>query len=326
MTRMEKIDSQHADPLRKQAENAGQIQLIAGMAMSGTIGLFVVWSAQTPFNIGFWRCLVGGLCLFGYCYIKGYLQLRSVTRLQWLLLATSGNVLVLNWAALFASYLHAGIGLGTVIYNTQPFFLLLAGPLMFKERITHRQILLALLAFAGVVLIVMPAITGIRYDWLFIQGAGLALLAAFLYSCLTVVTKKLKGIKPHVVAMCQLAVGLVFLAPLMSYDQLPQFPYQWLCVVVLGVFHTFVMYILIYSAYQSLPVGKIAILSYVYPVVAVIADYLAFGHALGLWQMLGIVMIIAAGLLNARETRPAQASAPLRDNPVQAAAAARRDA
>ncbi len=222
--------------------------------------------------------------------------------MQWFLLSASGVVLVLNWAALFASYMHAGIGVGTVIYNTQPFFLLLAGPLLFGERITPRQVMLAVLAFGGVVLIVLPALMGIEVDLLFLQGAGFALLAALLYSGLTVTTKKLKGIKPHVVAMCQLGVGLVFLAPIMAFDQLPQTSSQWACVVTMGVFHTFLMYILIYSAYQTLPVSKIAILSYVYPVVAVIADYFAFGHQLGGWQWLGIVMILVAGVANARNT------------------------
>ncbi|AFK61388.1 hypothetical protein TKWG_04160 [Advenella kashmirensis WT001] len=283
-------------------ENVGQLQLIAGMAMSGTIGLFVVWSGQNPFNVGFWRCLIGGLCLLLFCFAKGYLKLSHVSRLQWVLLAVSGVVLVLNWAALFASYLHAGIGVGTVIYNTQPFFLLLAGPLIFGERITLKQVLLAMLAFGGVILIVLPALLGVEVDLLFLQGAGFALLAAMLYSGVTIVTKKLAGIKPHVVAMCQLGVGLVFLAPIMAFDQMPQTSMQWLYVVVMGVFHTFLMYILIYSAYQSLPVGKIAILSYVYPVVAVIADYFAFGHEVGGWQWLGIVMIIAAGLANARNS------------------------
>src|SRR5690606_138479 len=154
----------------------------------------------------------------------------------------------------------AGIGVGTVIYNTQPFFLLLAGPLMFGERITLRQVLLAILAFGGVVLIVLPALLGIQVDVLFLQGAGFALLAAILYSGLTIATKKLTGIKPHVVAMCQLGIGLIFLAPIIAIEQLQNTSMQWLSVGVMGLFHTFLMYILIYSAYQTLPMGKIAIL------------------------------------------------------------------
>lgn len=296
------------------SESIGQLQLIVGMAMSGTIGLFVVWSGQNPFNVGFWRCLIAGLCLLLFCFAKGYLKLSHISRLQWVLLAVSGVVLVLNWAALFASYMHAGIGVGTVIYNTQPFFLLLAGPLMFGERITLRQVLLAVLAFGGVVLIVLPALMGVRVDLLFLQGAGFALLAAILYSGLTITTKKLTGIKPHVVALCQLGVGLIFLAPIMAFDQLPQTSAQWLCVLVMGVFHTFLMYILIYSAYQSLPVAQIAILSYVYPVVAVVADYFAFGHELGGWQVLGIVMILFAGIANARQSaRKGQTPALVKD-------------
>ncbi len=61
------------------SENVGQLQLILGMAMSGTIGLFVVWSGQNPFNVGFWRCLIGGLCLLAFCFAKGYLNLRHVS-------------------------------------------------------------------------------------------------------------------------------------------------------------------------------------------------------------------------------------------------------
>lgn len=299
-------------------ENTAQLQLIVGMAMSGTIGLFVVWSGQNPFNVGFWRCLVGGVCLLLFCFARGYLKLSHISRMQWLLLAASGVVLVLNWAALFASYVHAGIGVGTVIYNTQPFFLLLAGPLMFGERITARQVLLTTLAFGGVVLIVMPALTGIQVDTLFLQGAGFALLAALLYSGLTVTTKKLTGIKPHVVALCQLAIGLVFLAPIMAFDQLPQTPLEWVYVLVMGVFHTFLMYILIYSAYQSLPVGRIAILSYVYPVVAVIADYFAFGHELGGWQWLGILMILGAGVANTRNGKSGAARSGALKSPTAA--------
>src|SRR5690606_31590493 len=156
-----------------------------------------------------------------------------------------------------------------VIYNTQPFFLLLAGPLMFGERITLKQVLLAILAFGGVILIVLPALLGVEVDLLFLQGAGFALLAAVLYSGLTIVTKKLTGIKPHVVAMCQLGVGLVFLAPIMAFDQMPQTSMRWRCDDAIGAFHTIMMYILIYSVYQSLHVRKIAFLSKVYTVIAV---------------------------------------------------------
>jgi drug/metabolite transporter (DMT)-like permease len=56
------------------------------------------------------------------------------------------------------------------------------------------------------------------------------------------------------------------------------------------------MYILIYSSFQKLSTGKIAVLSFVYPAVAVVADYVVYGHHVSPLQALGIPLIVAAGL------------------------------
>jgi drug/metabolite transporter (DMT)-like permease len=58
------------------------------------------------------------------------------------------------------------------------------------------------------------------------------------------------------------------------------------------------MYILLYGAIQKLPTHLTGALSFIYPVVAILVDYLAFDHRLQPLQLLGIaaILLAAAGM------------------------------
>ena len=59
--------------MRPGSERQGRLEMIAAMALSGTIGFFVVESGQSVWNVVFFRCLFGALSLFAYCWAKGLL-------------------------------------------------------------------------------------------------------------------------------------------------------------------------------------------------------------------------------------------------------------
>jgi drug/metabolite transporter (DMT)-like permease len=52
------------------------------------------------------------------------------------------------------------------------------------------------------------------------------------------------------------------------------------------------MYVLLYGAIQKLPTALTGALSFIYPVVAIIVDWVAFGHRLQWMQWLGVVAIL----------------------------------
>jgi drug/metabolite transporter (DMT)-like permease len=66
----------------------------------------------------------------------------------------------------------------------------------------------------------------------------------------------------------------------------------------LGIVHTGLMYILMYGAIQKLPTHLQGSLSFIYPVVAILVDVVAFGHRLHLSQIVGAtaILIAAAGM------------------------------
>jgi drug/metabolite transporter (DMT)-like permease len=278
--------------MTSQTELSGRLEMIAAMALSGTIGYFVVESGQSVWNVVFFRCLFGGLSLFAYCWAKGLLTSWPFSVRTLGLAILSGAAIVLNWVLLFSSYEHASISIATAVYNTQPFFLILLGMILFGERPTADALGFIALAFAGLLMVTQIESGSLTWTGGYITGLLQSLGAAFLYAVASVIVKQLKGIPPHLIALVQAALGTLMLLPLADFSALPAQQAQWGYLAALGVVHTGIMYILLYAALQKLPTPVIAVLSFTYPAGAILVDYLAYGRELSLGQWSGILLIL----------------------------------
>ncbi|MBF4190127.1 EamA family transporter, partial [Serratia ureilytica] len=81
--------------------------------------------------------------------------------------------------------------------------------------------------------------------------------------------------------------GAVAMAPFAGLARLPAEPLDWLLLATLGLVHTGVMSTLLYGAIQKIPTALVGALSFIYPAVAIVMDWAAFGHRLSLLQLLG---------------------------------------
>ncbi|MES2937001.1 MAG: DMT family transporter [Pseudomonadota bacterium] len=270
----------------------GTLEMTAAMVISGTIGWLVVRSGQAIPDLLFWRCLFGALTLFAFCAALGLL--RPIPWRQAGLAAVGGVAIVANWLLLFSAYAHASISVATVVYNTQPLMLVGLGVLFLRERLARDQMGWLLLAFGGVLLVAQARSANLPAGANYGLGILLALGAAFLYAIAALVAKKLKGLAPHVIALVQMVVGCVLLAPWALRSGLPADATAWSSFAAIGVVYTGVMYILLYGALQKLPTPLAGALSFVYPLVAVLVDHVAFGVRLGPIQWVGAAAILAA--------------------------------
>lgn len=302
-------------------ETRGTVELTLAMVLSGTLGIFVVESGASAFNVVFFRCLFGALALGAYSLARGYFTGHGFTPKKLGLAALGGVFIVFNWVFLFEAYEAVSISFATVVYHTQPFFLVLLGAVLFRERITAAKFGWLGVAFAGLVLV-----SGVRPgDTASLKGLGLALGAAVLYALSTVVTKRITGVRPHLIALVQVLVGLPLLLPFADFGAAAGLGAGWGWLAGLGLIHTGLMYVLMYSAYAKLPTAKIAVLAFTYPAVAMVADWAVYGHHIGLVQALGVPLIVLAGLkvtLPATRTAPAPADAPAPRTAGRAPAAA----
>ncbi|MHC3471046.1 DMT family transporter [Streptomyces sp. 7R007] len=301
----------------RRPETRGAIELTAAMLLSGTIGVFVVESGASPFNVVFYRCVFGTLFLGLYCLARGFFTDHGFTPKKLALAALGGVFIVFNWAFLFESYGKTSISVATVVYHTQPFFVVLLGAVLFKDRITAHKAGWLIVAFLGLVLVSGISSSDLSSDSTYLVGIGYALLAALFYGLSTIITKRVSGVKPHLVALVQVTLGIPLLLPFTQLGQSAHFGSGWAWLAGLGFIHTGVMYVLMYSSYQKLPTSKIAVLAFVYPAAAMVCDWAVYGHHVTWVQALGIPLIVAASLGINLGWRPR-----LRPTPAQPAQAA----
>lgn len=282
----------------------GVLEMGSAMSLLGSIGYFVLLSGLAPLDVVFWRCGFGLLTLALICTALGLWRRPSVQELG--LAVLGGVAIVLNWVLLFGAYNRASVAVATAVYNLQPFLLMGLGVVFFGERLSAARLAWVALAFAGVLLIVQARPSAGYVGGSFTLGVLMALAAAALWAVAAVVAKRLSGMPAPLIALIQVGVGVLMLAPFARFEALPQTALGWMPLVVLGVVHTGLMYALMYAGVQRLPTALQGGLSFLYPVVAIGVDRLALGHALAPLQWLGAAAILlgAGGLVRASRRGP----------------------
>ncbi|EKN3340010.1 DMT family transporter [Yersinia enterocolitica] len=276
----------------------GVVEMIAAMLISGTVGWPVIASGQPAVTVVFWRCVFGAFAMLIACVMLGLLKRGVLTRQHIAIAIIGGITLVLNWVLLFGAYSYASISVATVTYHTQPFMLVGLGVLFFGEKLTANVLGWLLVAFGGMLFIIIGQQGAITLGSDYLIGVVMALGAAFMYAITAAIIKRLKGLPPHLIVLIQLLVGAILLAPFVRWSDFPLPGSTWGLLLIIGVIHTGLMSSLLYGAIQKIPTSLVGALSFIYPVVAIFVDWLVFGHRLSVMQMVGAsaILLAAAGM------------------------------
>ncbi len=275
---------------------AGRLAL--AMAIAGTVGAFATEAGLDPVTTVFWRCVFATAFLGVWCVWRGALPDRSLSPGRLGLAALGGVCMVLSWTAFFAGFSMTSIATTTIVYHIQPFFVILIGVAVLGERITLDQIVWMASAFIGVALASGLVFAGAPAGPQWALGVALTLGGALCYAVATILAKGLGGQKPEITTLCQTAVGVVLMAPFADFGHMPAGA-AWGWLAGIGVLHTGVAYVLMYSAYPCLTTPLIGVLTFIYPVVAILVDRVFYHHPLGPAQALGMALI-ALGTLGVR--------------------------
>ncbi|SSV45991.1 DMT family transporter [Acinetobacter nosocomialis] len=268
----------------------GTLEMVVAMLLSGSIGLFVIKSGQSPINIVFFRCLISALCLIPICLFYGYFKKVYFSKKELFLMVSSGLLIIFNWVLLFAAFPKTSISLATIVYHVNPFVILFLGALVFQEKLNKNDVLWTIVAFVGLIVIIGLGSASVNTNELI--GLGMVLVATTLYSISVLMTKKLTNTPPLLIVFIQTLSGAIIMTPFISVFANPPIGQQWFFVLGLGVLHTAFLYYLMYSAIKKIPLNNIAILSFIYPISTIVIDYFFFDHVLTSTQVLGAGLIL----------------------------------
>lgn len=271
------------------------LQLGVALAVSGTVGAFALEAGTDAMTTVFFRCAFGALFLAGWCLTTGRLQSTTFTVRNLVLSALAGCFLAFCWACLFSGFAMTSIATATIVFQSYPFFLVIAGVILLGDRIELDQVLWMVVAFAGV-----PLASGVTGDAVFAGnswslGVILTLLAAAAYVGTTMSVRAISGQSPEVTMMIQALVGAVVLSVGVDFQQTIELS-SWGWLVGMGVIHSGIVMVAMYATYPLLTTPVIAIMNFIYPAVAILLDWLVYHHPLALQQWIGLALIVLATL------------------------------
>ena len=266
------------------------IMIVASMLIFGTIGLFRRYIPCTSAFLAFVRGILGGLLLLVFTRIRKKDTGEKLPRQAMIWLAVSGAVIGINWMLLFEAYNHTTVAVATLCYYMQPTIVMLVSPLLFRERLTKRKAICAVIAVIGMVL-VSGVIESGGAGTGNLKGVLLGLGAAVCYASVIIMNKKITGVDAYRKTTIQLLC-----AGLDGFGKTEFSAGTIALLVIVGIVHTGFAYVLYFGSMDGLKAQSIAMLSYIDPVTALLLSALVLREPLSVAGVVGAGMIIGSAV------------------------------
>lgn len=270
-----------------------RLMLIATMTIFGTLGLFVRNIPVSSGELALYRAVLAALLIGIFLLVtKQKIPFSNIKKEVPLLLA-SGIAMGINWILLFEAYKYTTVSIATLSYYFAPVIVTVVCPILFKEKLTSKQIICFVMSTLGLVLITGVGDVGGSNGFI---GILFGLGAAVFYATVILLNKFIKNVQGIHRTFLQFLSAIVVLAPyviLSSGVTLGNLnSVGWVNLLVVGLIHTGVSYCLYFPSLKELPGQKAAILSYIDPLVAVLISVTILGETMNVWQVVGGILIL----------------------------------
>lgn len=276
-----------------------RILLIASMAIFGTLGPFVRNIPVASGELALYRALLAAILIGAFLAVtRQRIPFARIKREVPLLLA-SGMAMGINWILLFEAYKYTTVSVATLSYYFAPVIVTAVCPILFREKLTGKQILCFVMSTVGLVLITGIGDVGGGNDFV---GILFGLGAAVFYATVILLNKFIKNVDGIHRTFLQFLAAIVVLIPhvmLTGGVTLGSMGMTgWVNLLIVGLVHTGVTYCMYFSSLKELPGQKAAILSYIDPLVAVLISVMVLGEKMTVLQVIGGILILGFTLWN----------------------------
>lgn len=278
-----------------------KIKIITAMVTFGTIGIFVRYIPLPSSIIALVRGVLATVFLLAVMSAGKRRPDGTAIRRNIVLLVVSGGLIGFNWIMLFEAYNYTSVAVATLCYYLAPVFVIIASPFILGEKLTMRKAFCVAAALAGMVLVsgvIQNYASGGNTEDLSLTGVILGIGAGALYGTIILMNKKLKDISSYDTTVVQLAAASIVLVPycLMTVDMgsLTITPVSAVLLLIVGIVHTGIAYVLYFGSIKELPAQTVAIFSYIDPILAVLLSALLLKENMDMLSILGAVMILGS--------------------------------
>ena len=276
-----------------------RLMLIMSMVIFGTLGIFVRKIPVSSGELALYRALLAAILIGIFLLVTGQrIPWKSIKR-EVPLLLISGAAMGINWILLFEAYKYTTVSVATLSYYFAPVIVTALCPIIFKEKLTFKQIICFVMSSVGLVLI-----TGIGGEAKgnTLVGILFGLGAAVFYASVILLNKFIKNVEGIHRTFLQFLSAIVVLVPYVIFTSgVSVFDLNfegWANLLIVGLVHTGITYCMYFSSLKELTGQKAAILSYIDPLVAVFISVTVLKETMGAMQIIGGALILGFTLLN----------------------------
>ena len=278
-----------------------KIKIITAMVTFGTIGVFVRYIPLPSSISALVRGVLATIFLLTVMAAGKRRPDRTAIRRNLALLVISGGMIGFNWILLFEAYNYTSVAVATLCYYLAPVFVIIASPFVLGEKLTMRKTLCVISALAGMVMVsgvIQNYVSGGNAEDLNLTGVLLGIGAGALYATIILMNKKLKNISSYDTTVMQLAAASIVLVPycLLTVDigSLEVTPGSAVLLVIVGIVHTGIAYVLYFGSIKELPAQTVAIFSYIDPILAVLLSAFLLKESMDMLSISGAILILGS--------------------------------
>lgn len=275
--------------------------LIISMCIFGTIGILRRYIPLSSSLVALVRGMIGSVFLLLVCLLTHRTLDKQAMKQNLLLLALSGAGIGFNWILLFEAYNHTSVATATLCYYLAPILVILASPMVLKEKLTPKKILCIIVALMGMILVSGVAEAGFS-GMAELKGIMFGLGAAFLYASVILMNKMMPGVPSYDKTIFQLSLASIALLPYVllteNWESVSLTPMALALLLVAGIIHTGIAYWLYFGSMDHLPSHTVALLSYIDPILAIFLSVLLLREPMTMAAGIGALMILGAAYIS----------------------------
>jgi drug/metabolite transporter (DMT)-like permease len=266
---------------------------VLGVIIAFSLSSTLVKRADSPgVLLAFWRMVTVSVVWNVYLRYTG----RRVTMRHVRQALIPGVCFGLNLATFFAGVTHNSVVNAALIGSLSPFLIVPLGAWLFQERHDPRALVFALVAFAGVGIVLFSAPAGGDAS---IRGNVLAVLAMFLWTAYVVSTRHFRqdmDVATFMATVSPIAALAVLPLAIAHGDVFGLSGTGWTYMLLLALLIGVAGHGLMVFAQRTIQIGTIGIAQVIQPALAVVWAFLLLGEGLRGWQILGVAIALS-GLL-----------------------------
>ncbi len=282
--------------------NKDKQMMIAAMTIFGTIGIFRKYIPLPSSLLALARGAIGTIFLLLLVLVikRDKLNTEAIRR-NLVCLVVSGALIGFNWILLFEAYQYTTVATATLCYYMAPVIVVLVSPFILKERLTPLKAACVAVALVGMVFvsgIPQTGFAGISE----LKGILLGLGAATFYAIVVILNQFIREISAYDKTIMQLGTAAIALLPYTllteSLTDITFTPFAVAMLFFVGIVHTGIAYTLYFGSMSGLKAQTIALYSYIDPVVAIILSAVILQENIGLWGVIGAVMVLGSTMVS----------------------------